>query len=272
MKIPKSIQPPIVKLTGPASVKAGTPATWDASASTDPASLALQCAWDVGDTRFRPGMKLEHTFEKVGFHRIGLNVSNGYLTEPAWRDVYVTHEVQELGTEGESQNWLIQDFHDRALSNEQTSRASFRDDAETTLVGKSALQVVIKPYAGFRAALTYPKSGSGSWSLEDKTQLSFWLKAINADVTGWQGGPFIVLHGDGDERSCIEPKPGRDLKREAENNEAREGWRLFEIPLQGNDRWQRDGDLPARPHAVTLAFDSWGAPPLTIWIDGLAIE
>jgi len=270
--IPVSIQPPIVKLTGPVSVKAGTPATWDASASTDPASRALQCAWDVGDGRFRPGMKLEHTFERVGFHRIGLNVSNGYLTEPAWRDVYVTRDVQESGTEGESHNWRIEDFHDRTRSNAQTSHASFTDDAETTLIGKSALKVVIKPYAGFRAALTYPKSGRGSWALEGKTQLSFWLKAINADVTGWQGGPFIVLRGEGDERCYVEPKPGRDLMREADNNEAREGWRLFEIPLQGDDRWQRDGDLPARLRAVSLAFDSWGAPPLTIWIDGLAIE
>ena len=232
----------------------------------------MQCAWDVGDGQFRLGMKLEHTFDQVGFHRIGLNVSNGYLTEPAWRDVYVTRDVQEFGTEGESQNWLIEDFHDRTGSNEQTSRASFTDDTETTLIGKSALQIVIKPYAGFRAAVTYPKSRNGSWSLEGKTQLSFWLKAINADVTGWQGGPFIVLHGDANERCFIEPKAGRDLMREADNNEARDGWRLFEIPLQGNDRWQRDGELPARLRAVSLAFDSWGAPPLKIWIDGLAVE
>ena len=254
------------------SVKVGTPASWDASGSSDPASLALQCSWDVGDGQFHPGMTLEHTFVQVGFHRIGLNVSNGYMTEPAWRDVYVTRDVQERGTEGESHHWFIEDFHDRTRSREQTSRASFRDDTETTLIGTSALQVVIKPYAGFRALLTYPLSDSGMRSVDGRTQLSFWLKAINADVTGWQGGPFIVLHGDGDTRCWIEPKPGRDLMREADHNEAREGWRLFEIPLQGNDRWQRDGELPAELRAVSLGFDSWGAPPLKIWIDGLAIE
>ena len=97
-------------------------------------------------------------------------------------------------------------------------------------------------------------------------------KANHCSYGFWLGGPFIVLHGDGDDRCWIEPKPGRDLMREADNNEVREGWRLFEIPLQGNERWQRDGDLPASLRAVSLAFDSCGAPPLTIWIDGLAIE
>ena len=130
----------------------------------------------------------------------------------------------------------------------------------------------IEPYAGFRVALTYPKSRDASWSLDGKTKLSFWLKSINADVTGWQGGPFIVLQGKDDERCYLEPMPGRDLMREVDYSEAREGWRLFEIPLQGDDRWQRDGDLPLRAQAVSLAFDSWGAPPLRLWIDGLAIE
>ena len=46
---PESIQPPIAKLTGSASVKVGTAAAWDASSSSDPARLELQYSWDVGD-------------------------------------------------------------------------------------------------------------------------------------------------------------------------------------------------------------------------------
>jgi hypothetical protein len=100
----------------------------------------------------------------------------------------------------------------------------------------------------------------------------FWLKTINADVTGWQGGPFIVIRGDGERRCFIEPKAGRDLMRETDYSEAREGWRLFEIPLRGDARWQSDGDLPETARAVSLAFDSWGGPTLRFWIDGLALE
>ena len=265
-------QPPVAKLTGPTSVKAGSTELWDASTSSDPDQRELKFAWDVGDGRLRTGAQLQHTFDRVGFHRVGLNVSNGLLTEPAWRDVYVIRDVKELGTEGEAAKWSIEDFHDRTRSNEQASVATFTIDDSDHLIGKSALTVVIEPYAGFRAALTYPASRDAAWSLEGKSKLVFWLKAINADVTGWQGGPFIVLHGDGDNRCTIEPQPGRDLMRELDHNEAREGWRLFEIPLKGDDRWQLDGDLPRTARAVSLAFDSWGAPTLRLWIDGLAIE
>ncbi|MEK6258781.1 MAG: right-handed parallel beta-helix repeat-containing protein [Planctomycetota bacterium] len=271
-KIDTTAMPPLAKLNGPSSVKVGTAATWDASASSDPANRKLNFAWDVGGGSLRPDVQLQHTFQRVGFHRVGLNVSNGLLTESAWRDVYVIRDVTELGTEGEATNWSIEDFHERTRSNEQTSRAKFTIDETDQLIGKSALGVVIQPYAGFRAALTYPKSRDATWSLAGKTKLVFWLKAINADVTGWQGGPFIVVQGDGDKCCHIEPKSGRDLMRELDHNEAREGWRLFEIPLRGDDRWQLDGELPATARAVSLAFDSWGAPTLRLWIDGLAIE
>lgn len=271
-KLDPTARPPLAKLTGPAAVKVGTAATWDASASSDPANHPLTFTWDVGDGRLRSGAMLEHTFEQAGFHRVGLNVSNGALTEPAWRDVYVTRDVSELGTDGDAANWSIEDFNDRTRSAQQTSRAAFAIERTDRLVGQSALRVVIQPYAGLRAALTYPKARDAQWPLAGKTKLSFWLKAINADVTGWQGGPFIVIHGDGEQRCHLEPKPGRDLMRETDSSEAREGWRLFEIPLRGDDRWQLDGDLPATARAVSLAFDSWGGPTLRFWLDGLAIE
>ena len=186
--------------------------------------------------------------------------------------MYVVRPINELGTDVEPSSWSIEDFHDRTRSNEQISRASFKADTTDLLIGRSSLRVVLEPYAGFRAALTYPKSRDAQWSLQGKSKLTFWLKVVNADVTGWQGGPFIVIHGDDGRQCYIEPKQGRDLMRELDHNEAREGWRLLEIPLNGDDSWQREGDLPNTAQAVSLAFDSWGAPTLRIWIDGLAIE
>ncbi|MBC7819757.1 MAG: right-handed parallel beta-helix repeat-containing protein [Planctomycetaceae bacterium] len=270
--IAESAQPPIAKLIGPTSVKLGERAAWEALSSRDPANRELKLTWDIGDGRLLVGPKLEHTFDRVGFHRVGLNVSNGWLTDLAWRDVYVVRDVTEIGTEGSATNWSIEDFHDRTRSNEQISRAKFADDTADKLVGKSALGVVIAPYAGFRAALTFPKSRDAQWSLEGKTKLVFWLKATNEDVTGWQGGPFIRLDGEAGQQCHIEPKPGLDHMRNAEHNEARDGWRLFEIPLRANDQWQTSGDLPDKVRALALCFDSWGAPTLRFTIDGLAFE
>ena len=270
--IPNAAKPPLAKLSGPMSVKLGERAAWDASASGDPAGRELKLSWDVGDGRLLLGPKLEHTFDRVGFHRVGLNVSNGLLSDLACRDVYVVRNVTELGTEGQSANWSIEDFHDRVRSNEQTSRATFEEDATDKLVGSSALKVVIAPYAGFRAALTFPKSRDAKWRVDGKTKLTFWLKSINEDVTGWQGGPFIRLDGGNGQSFYIEPKEGLDHMRNAEHNEARDGWRLFEIPLKPNDQWQTAGELPAPIRAVALCFDSWGAPTLRFTIDGLAFE
>lgn len=270
--IPDENKPPFAKLSGPTSVKLGERSVWDASASRDPAGRELKLSWDVGDGRLLLGPKLEHAFDRVGFHRVGLNVSNGALSDLAWRDVYVVRDVTEIGTDSQAANWSIEDFHDRARSNEQTSRAKFEDDTSDRLVGQSALKVVIAPYAGFRAALTFPKSRDASWSLAGKTKLTFWLKSINEDVTGWQGGPFIRLDSDSGQPFYIEPKQGLDHMRNAEHNEARDGWRLFEIPLRANDQWQTSGELPEKVRALALGFDSWGAPTLRFTIDGLAFE
>lgn len=268
----KDAKPPLAKLTGPASVKLGERAAWDASTSRDPAGRELRFSWDVGDGRLLLGPKLEHTFDRVGFHRVGLNVSNGLLTDLAWRDVYVVRSVTEIGTEGQSANWSIEDFHDRVRSNEQTSRAQFEDHRTDKLVAESALKVVIAPYAGFRAALTFPKTRDARWRVDAKSKLTFWLKSTNEDVTGWQGGPFIRLDGDNGQSFYIEPKQGLDHMRNAEHNEARDGWRLFEIPLQPTDQWQTAGELPALIRSLALGFDSWGAPTLRFTIDGLAFE
>jgi hypothetical protein len=183
----------------------------------------------------------------------------------------VVREVAELGTEGASADWVIEDFQERQRSGAQTSKARFFASGEH-LVGKSALGVEIKPYAGFRAGLTYPKTLNARWETAGKKKVSFWLKAINEDVTGWQGGPFVVLHGAGGKKCFIEPKKGRDLMREMDHSEAREGWRLFEIPLAGDDRWQVDGEVPPSVTGISLCFDSWGAPALRLWVDGLALE
>ncbi len=272
-KKPVGIAPPAARLNGPQAVKVGAQATWDALQSSDAGKRPLSYSWSVDQDALVTGPKLFHTFTRAGFHRIGLNVSNGVWTQPGWRNVYVVRDVQEWGTEGNAADWSIEDFHDRNRSAQQISRAQFANESHDCLLGKSALHVVIEPYAGFRAALTYPKSRDARRSLAGKTKLSFWLKAINADAAGWQGGPFITLHGEGEAKRCfLEPKKGLDLMRDLEHNEAREGWRFFEIPLAGNEKWQRDGALPETVQAISLAFDSWGAPTLRLWLDGLAFE
>ena len=258
---------PSFTLTGPSSALVGEEVQFRVDAVP-----GQKVAWDFGDGTETTVTDVRHTFSRPGFYRVGVNVANRDGTELAWRDFYVVERVAETGTEGNASEWSIEDFHDRIRSQEQKSRADFTNDTTEKLVGKSSLRVVIRPYMGFRAALTYPKARNADWSLEGKTKLVFWMKVINEDVTGWQGGPFFVLHGENDSKCHIEPQKGLDLMRQIEDNEGRDGWRRMEIPLKSSDKWQVDGDLPQKLRAVTLAFDSWGAPTLRIWIDGLAVE
>jgi hypothetical protein len=225
----------------------------------------------LGDGVFRTGSKLTHTFDRIGFHRLGLNATNGHHTELAWQDVYVVRNGAEIGTEGQANAWSLEDFDERGNRGSQVSRAEFSNDPNVRLVGQSSLGVVIRPYSGFRAALHIPIKEIADQALTGKTKLTFWLKAINEDTTGWQGGPFVTLHR-GSKSYHLEPKKGQDLMRESPYGESREGWRLWEIPLNGNQSWEGVGELPEYVDRLSLAFDSWGAPTLRIWLDGLAFE
>jgi parallel beta-helix repeat protein len=264
--------PPLsVRIEGPTSARVGESVRFIAH-GLRPLDRHPRFAWDLGDGTVSDRADVTHAFKKPGFYRVGVSLSTAAGSELAWRNFYVVNDVQEIGTEGTASAWSIEDFHERNRSNTQISRAEFTDDATDRLVGKSALRVVIRPYAGFRAALTYPRDHNAAWSTKGKTKLTFWMKVINEDVTGWQGGPFLVLHGDGDQKCYVEPRQGLDLMRQMDHNEGRDGWRRMEVPLRGGDQWQLDGAVPDSLKAVSLAFDSWGAPTLRIWIDGLAIE
>jgi hypothetical protein len=225
----------------------------------------------LGDGVFRTGGKLTHTFDRIGFHRLGFNVTNGHNTELSWQDVYVVRNGAEIGTEGQANEWSLEDFDERGRRSLQPSRAEFSTDQNWTLMGHSSLGIIIRPYSGFRAAIQISIKDRANQALIGKTKLTFWLKSINEDTTGWQGGPFVTLF-DGNKSYHIEPKEGQDLMRESPYSESREGWRLWEIPLSGNKSWQGVEELPGHVDRLSLAFDSWGAPTLRFWLDGLAFE
>ena len=264
---------PQIRILGPTSVPVGSRATWIAEpldASSRPAKLDF--VWDFGNGERYTGSQVTRLVDRTGFQRVGVNGSNGKRTEVAWLNYYAVAEVREIGTDGMTDQWYVEDFDERKRSQQQTSVAAFSNETQDKLIGTSALQIVINPYRGFRAALTYPKTEQLRVSLQGKTKLSFWLKAINEDITGWQGGPFLTLFGESGQAYHLEPRANRDLMRESPNSESREGWRLWEVPLRGDDVWQSIGELPKELQRLSLAFDSWGAPTLRFWLDGLAIE
>jgi hypothetical protein len=90
-------------------------------------------------------------------------------------------------------------------------------------------------------------------------------------VPAWQGPqPIITLYESEQKFATLTPKT--DFLSSRPNNEEREGWSYFVVPLAGNAQWERTGAVPVTLNYVTISCDSWGAPPLRIWLDGMSIR
>ncbi len=255
-----TMQAPQARLSGPATARVGQPVRWDASGSRDPQARPLQYEWDFGDGAQSDQATVEHVYQAPGFYRLGLTVHNELLADLAWRDLYVTQEVPELGTEQTAEGWTGLD---------PSSTCRFQLDPDVNLCGQKSLLAIIDPYGGGRVTLgcRLPQrvelpAGGG--------KLVFWLQARNENTPAWQDVNPLLTLVDSQGRS-VELKPARDLLSAPPHNEAREGWTYFVVPLSGNELWERSGGDLDDVQELRFGFDSWGAPPLQIRLDGIAI-
>jgi parallel beta-helix repeat protein len=251
-----------VELQGPTTTVVGKPVTFTASLKRTFAKMDLKYRWQIAPLGVEgEGSQIEKVFTEPGFQRVALTVTNYDLSDLAWRDLYIVENILEIGTDKSTDDWSW---------NDPGSRVTFELDTKNKLLGESSLLAKISPYSGGRVTLVHklPKDGV---SLAGKKQLVFWLKTRNENVPAWQDvNPPITLRGSGDEKMTLTPKG--DFLSQPPYNEAREGWTYFAVPLAGNDDWKKFGKLPATLRAIEIGFDSWGAPPLFIWIDGMGVK
>ncbi len=251
---------PQVRLSGPATARVGQPISWDASASRDPQGQALHFEWDFGDGSHGDQARVEHIYRAPGFYRLGLTVHNGLLSDLSWRDMYVTEEVTELGSEGSPEGWSCLD---------PSSQCRFQADHEQFLCGQQSLLAHVDPYGGGRVTLGYRLPATVGLP-GPAAQLVFWLTTRNENTPAWQDlNPLVTLVDE--QGNQLELTPARDLLSTPPYNEARDGWTYFVVPLCGSQLWQRSGPDLDSVRELRFGFDSWGAPPLQIRLDGIAI-
>ena len=261
---------PTAEIIGPEVVQVGQAVRFYAANSRDVPGRSIAFHWwmdgQAGDQPI-----FEHTFSSPGFHRLGLTADNGALAGLAWRDLLVVQPVaQELGTEGQASRWGFElEWNDSGKG-----RVLFEDDPNG-IVGNRCLRFTPKPYPGAYATAIYPATRDAGWNFTGRNSVRFWIKARNPNGPGWQNaGPVVRLIGrDG----WIEFKPFRDANvlNEPPFSEARWTWLPLSIPLAGDAQWQRtmQGIVALeRIDAISLALDSWGYDPFTIWLDGLTVE
>jgi parallel beta-helix repeat protein len=254
---PGITQAPKARLAAPdGPVRAGETVAFDASASSDAEGRALRFRWDLGDGTTSTEARVEHVWRRPGFYRLGLTVENGLLGDLAWRDVYVVEAVEELGEDPAV--WDVV---------EGDSKAAFTADRAVRIAGDASIRARIDPYGGARASL---RLRTKPLSLDGRSALVFWLRARNPHVPAWQGeNPVVALH---DGEAALRLVPRGDFLSAPPYNEAREGWTYFVVPLAGDERWKREGSAIAKVTALSIGVDSWGAPPIEVWLDGIGLR
>jgi hypothetical protein len=175
--------------------------------------------------------------------------------------LYVTEQVDEIGSEGPVTGWSWSD---------PGSQCRFELDQEDRLSGQHALVAHIDPYSGGRVTLVYRLPNEVQLPA-DNPELVFWLQARNPSVPAWQGPNPVVTLADaaGRERQLM---PAGDFLASPPYNEAREGWTYFVAPLRGDERWKSSGAEIRGLQEIRIGLDSWGAPPLQIRLDGIAVR
>jgi parallel beta-helix repeat protein len=257
--------PPEAILAGPTSVRSGQPVRFDAAGSRSPTAAPLSYRWQIDGEVFPDASSVETTFTRPGFHRVALTVEAGGRSDLAWRDLYVVDDAAEVGSEWPSgmvtpPGWSAED---------PASTVRFTVDTDTRLVGEASLRADVDPYGGGRVTLRH-RLAEGPRPLPPGARVVAWIAARNPNVPAWQDGNPLLTLTDGAGRTMT-LAPSRDLLAAPSTTESREGWLRIEAPISGGDGWVRSGEALAEAASIGLGFDSWGAPPLVIRIDGLHI-
>jgi parallel beta-helix repeat protein len=254
-----------IEVAGPVSSQVGQPVHWSLTSE----SLDLtrfeedQIVWDFADppgdkSSIASGPDPTHTFTAPGFYRVGVTLDDREL---AFRDFYVTPAVPEFAASADM--W--------SFNPESNLHCQFTDDLTTKVVDESAVRVDVKPYHGGWVKLRHPIPDDLASGLSKDHSIGFWWRARNPNLPGWQNeNPRLTFRGS--DGKTLRLLPREDLLQNAANNEAREGWRFFQVPIGGDEIWKTEGELSENVSDLTIALDSWGGDPMVIWLDGLHIS
>lgn len=257
---PVAARPPRARLVGPTTAVVGRPVRFDASGSESADGAAVAFRWNLDREEAGDAPFLERTFAAPGLARVALTVTSGGRSSPAWRDVWVVDDAPETGTEPGN------DVVARWRHDDPGSRVAFALDGETKLVGEACLRAIVSPYGGGRVTLLHDLAEPAD--PEDARSIVVWIMARNPNIPAWQDGNPRFLLRDAAGRTAI-LSPDADPLASPPSTESREGWLRVEAPLRGGAGWTRTGDAVSGIVTIGVGFDSWGAPPLDIRLDGL---
>lgn len=235
------------------------------------AARPLRTRWDLRDGTIATDVAVRHRFAAPGIYPVGVTIDDGALADLAWRDVCI-HDVVVEEFE-DIQRWSVRDSTGNSqatftLPAEPIAPNPWDQLSQYEALNGRALHARIDPYGGGRVELVH---GGVFVDVRWRKELVFWLRVRNENIPAWQdANPIVTLKQD--DEHVVRFVPERDLLSQPEHLEGRDGWNRFVVPLAGGGTWKREGPELERVTELALGFDSWGAPPLDIWIDGLAFR
>jgi hypothetical protein len=239
--------------------------------------------WDFGDGTSCDGPVVGHQYARPGFYRIGCTASDGALCSLAWLDVDILDVPPPPPSANHEGRW-----HDGAPTADlpgtmapgrwtlqaHVGQAATFEAAAGCAPGDVAVHAHVEPYDGDGLVLVWPATRDLALPLAGRATLAFWIRARDPNIPAWQGlNPVLALHAD-DER-WLRLTPTRDLLGDPPDIHFRDEWQLIEVPLAGGDGWTREigpGGAPDVANWIGVGLDSWGAPLLDVWLDGLALR
>lgn len=261
--------------TPPGDVLAGSPLA------------GLRFRWGLGDGRYDEASVIRHECERPGWHRIGVTVTDGALSALAWGEAACPGDLSDelaatrgpdpgllparTGRPGEAFDPTAAEW---TLAGDGADRATFRWDGALRRQPGSCVHARIDTDSGGRVALLWPATRDAAVPLAGRTRLSFWIRTRNPHVPAWQDvNPIVTLH-EAEDR-WLRLTPASDLLGNPPDVHFRDEWMPLDAPLAGGEGWRAEcgpGGPPATLQWLTLGLDSWGSPPLDVWLDGLTLR
>ena len=226
---------------------------------------ALSFRWDLGDgTESEGPVVTAHRYARPGVYHIACTATDGTLCALAGIDAYVLGPSELRATES-CLGWTS--------SPRPGQHVIFMPDAGCGGEGTS-VHARIDPYDGERVQLLWPATHDAALPLAGRSTLSLWIRARDPNIPAWQDtNPVITLWQDEDR--WLRLVPTRDLLGNPTDTRFRDEWMPLDVPLAGGEGWTREAAPAGAPDVANwlgVGLDSWGAPPLDVWLDGLTLR
>jgi parallel beta-helix repeat protein len=260
--------PPTAALAKPASVRAGSSVTFDASGSKlgpNGGTLAYNWLIQAAGTLFANGLpspffagsgssKKSYTFTSPGFYDVDVTVTDGLLGSLATQNIAVAPGGTRVGETAASWTFAC------APGDTSCANTTFVDDP----AGLEGSAVHCSTGAAFDFAMVTPPAKNLNLNASSATKFGFFLKANDPSPAGWQAGPNIVI---GSPSGTISYVPAQILLPTSTST----GWIFVEVPLAGGNGWTRtnNGGSLSQVNWVEIHADTWDAG-FDIWVDAVS--